>query len=216
MLVPVVENKDRRRGRRKLTARQKAAGFGGRAAMRSGRLRRRTRRNPPLATISNRSQRRSSRRSYSRRRRSPSRSFLGGIGSMLRLDMALSVAGGIFVGRFLPGWLAKVWPQVPQTGLAATAIRLGGVIGAGYVTSRVLRQPKLASGIVIGGVALVMFELAAQYVLPAVGLTGYTNRYVTRKELEDLGLRGYRVPQRDPSLAGYQLRSTMVDRVMQA
>jgi len=226
MKVPVVENPRRSRRRRSYSAKQRAAGFGGKRSMRRPQARSRSRsrrRNPALATLSNpRTRRRRSyttyktyRRHYSyKRRRNP---FLGGLTSMLDLSTAASVAGGIVVSRLTPGLIAKVWPGVPRVGLPGMAVRLGGVLMVAFGMRSLLgaRYNRVTAGIVAGGIGYMLYELADQYLLPAVGLSGIGyNSYVTEGDLRGMGLSGYRVP--NARLSGYQPGQRMVDEVLQA
>ena len=210
MRIKVVENPSRRRrGRRQLTAAQKAAGFGGRSAMRRSSRRRR---NPALATLAGaavnpRRRRRRSRR-YSRRRtyvrgyyRNPS--LLG-----VDLGTVLWVTTGVIGSSLIPRMvISKVWPGMPTTGLTYHGVRAGSVLLAGYVIRRFLRSSKAASGIVIGGLAAIFYDLYRENLAPMLGLSGYgESGYVNALELNKVlsggsGVRGYiRRPNR---MAGF-------------
>jgi len=213
--VPVVENPRRSRRRRRYSPAQKRAGFGGRASMSRGRSTRRRRRraNPALATISNTRRRRGPRkrrdsyttyrtyrRHYARRRRNPS---LRGLTQMLHLPTAASVAGGIFVARLAPELVRKVWAGAPAVGVGGMAVKVGGVLVAAMVAKTVFRSDRIATGLVAGGIGYILFDLAEQYLLPQIGLSGLGNdRYLTTGELEAMGLSGYQSANR--RVPGYQ------------
>lgn len=177
--IPVVENPRRRRRRRRLTSRQKAAGFGGRAAMRSTRKRttrrrrtstrrrtytsRRRRRNPTLAAVSN------PRRRY-RRRRNPRLPLVGN----LNFNTILLTGGGILFATMAPGLLRKVWPSAPASGVTGKLVQAGSIIGLSFAVRKFLKQRNLADGILYGGLGFMLFQSLEQYVMPLIGLSGYT------------------------------------------
>jgi len=123
---------------------------------------------------------------------------------MLHLPTAASVAGGIFVARLAPGLISRVWPGVPVSGIGGMAVKVGGVLVAATVAKTVFRSDRIAMGLVAGGVGYILFELAEQYLLPQIGLSGLGgySRYVTTGELETMGLSGYETTRR--SMTGYQ------------
>lgn len=214
MNIPIVENPVKRK-RRKWTARQKAAGFGGKTGMARKRTRKRTtrrkRRNPALATyVVNPRRRRSVRRrstvrTYRRRRRNPG---MGKIGAMLNLRMALSVGAGILTAKVGPGLLQKVWAGAPTTGIGGHAVRIGTVMLVGMGVKMVTRSNQFAGGVVAGGIGYILFDLANEYILPKIGLSGYDSDLVSMNELEDVAMGRY-VPEGnrinlDPGMGAYQ------------
>jgi hypothetical protein len=137
---------------------------------------------------------------------------LGGIGGMFDLNLALSVGSGILAARIVPGLIRKVWAGAPSTGFGATAVRLGGVALLATGVRMVTKSNRLAVGMVAGALANELVELAGQYLLPAIGLSGLMDdqSYVTAGELEEMGISGYLpVPTR---LQGY----TVTDEALAA
>lgn len=187
-IIPVVENpRGRRRRRGGYTAKQLAAGFGGKRKM-SGRKSsgRRRRRNPDLATyyLTGNPRKRHRARVYSGRRRRHSRRYsnpsmkgiLGSIASPHTLKMAAGMAIGITAGKYVPGNLiVKVWPGVPQTGIAGVAVRIGTAVLLSEVTRRFVKQPDIANGILIGSIGYELYNLAAAQLLPKLGISGLGN-----------------------------------------
>jgi len=214
--IPVVENPTRRRRRRGYSAKQLRSGFGGRSRMSRRRstarpatrrtARRRRSRNPALATLMNpRRRRRTTYRTYRRWYARPRRRRNAGLGSIMgfiHLPTALSVAGGIVTARMAPGLLAKIWPSAPQSGAMGIAVRVGGVLVVSVVAKKVFRSNQIATGIAAGGLGYILFDLANQYLLPQLGLSGLGSNYdyLTRRDLNAIGLSDYRLAPR--SLSG--------------
>jgi len=194
MKIPVVENprRRRRRGRRHLTAKQLSYGFGGK--------RHRRRRNPELATLlANPRRRRRSRRAYLAnprrrgRRRYHNPSFLST--SMIDVKSALYVGGGILAAKIAPGLLVKVWAGAPTSGFGKSAVELAGGFAAATVVKMVTKSSSAANLIMAGAFGYVLYDMANQYLLPKIGLAGLgdDSSYVTRSELQEIGVEGYRV-----------------------
>lgn len=179
--VDLVENPRRRRSRRggrSLTAKQLAAGFGGKSHMRR---KTRRRRNPALATLTGNPRRRR-RRSHSspvprHRRRYSNPIGLKGITSMLNLRAAIGVGGGLYISKSAPGWLRKAWPGAPVSPYVDYGARVAAVLAAALILKKV-RQPAIAAGVVAGGVGVILYELATDYLLPkdTTALSGYYAR----------------------------------------
>lgn len=154
---------------------------------------RRKRRNPGLATyvVNPRRRRRSGvtarRRSY--RRRNPS---LRGIAGMLNLRLAMAVAAGILTARIAPGLLQKVWAGAPTTGFGGHAVRIGSVVLIGMGVKMVTKSNQFAGGIVAGGIGYILYDMANEFILPKLGLSGYDgDRNVAMSELEEVGMGTY-------------------------
>lgn len=205
MQIPIVENPTKRK-RRKLSPAQRAAGFGGKRTMAKRRTRKKTtkrrRRNPALATYVVNPRRRKYRRKATVRRRRRRNPGLGKIGAMLNLRMALSVAAGILTARMAPGLLQKVWTGAPTTGFGGHAVRMGSVILVGYGVKMVTRSNQFAGGVVAGGIGYILYDMANEYILPKIGLSGYGDDYATMSELEEVALGRY-VTKGDP-IAQYE------------
>lgn len=173
--VPIVENPRRRKSRRRrtLTAAQKRAGFGGKAAMtrnRSGRKSKSRRRNPSLMSLSNPKKRtrvvhvvkRNARR---RRYRNPA--FAG-----LDVQSALWVGGGLAWTDMAPGLISKVWPGVPRTGLMGHLVKAGAAVGGGMAVKMLTKNTARANQFMTGGLAWVLFGLYREFIAPKLGLSG--------------------------------------------
>lgn len=200
MNVPVVEN-PRKRRRRRLTPKQIAAGFGGRSRM-GGKSRRR-RRNPALATLAGNPRRRRRRRLGAAPRRYRRRSYRNP--SMFGVDLGsvLWVTTGVIGSNLLPNLLVKkVWATMPATGLTYHAVRAGSVLAAGFAVRKFLKQPKAATGFMVGGLAAIAYDLYKEFVAPKLGLSGLgydDTGYISSDELMDVigGTSGFiQAPQR--------------------
>lgn len=213
MQYPVVENPRRRRRRktrrtRRLTAKQLAAGFGGKRSM-SGRrsTRRKTyrrRSNPALATLAAVNPR----RRY-RRRSNPS---LRGITGLVNLKMAAAVAGGYIVARSAPTLIQKVWAGVPTTGIGGNLVRVAGTLAVATVAKMATKSNAIAGGIAAGGIGYVLFQLANEYVLPRIGLAGLSDDgLVTTGEIDAITMGGVGAYQVRPDTIG-----TYIDPVLAA
>lgn len=185
--IPVVENprgRKRSKPRRKLSAKQIAAGFGGkRAKKKRGGKKAATRtvkkyRNPSLAALAN---------PRRRRRRNPS---IGGMTKMLNLKLASGVALGLIVPNLLVNQVkARFYPALPNTGMTGTAVRIGAAVIASYATKKFFKQSEIATGIIAGAVGFELYQWANQYLLPMIpGLSGVNTYYATD---EDYSLNGY-------------------------
>lgn len=210
--IDIIEN-PRRRRRRALTAKQLAAGFGGKGHMRRRSGGRRKRRNPGLMELAAINPRRRRHRSYAvshRRRRRYSNPGVGSFFGGIDLTFAASAAGGIVLGKAAPGLIAKVWPGVPQDGLAGTAVRVAAVLAVSIAIRKFLKMPKVANGLITGEIAYEIFTLANQYLLPKIGLAGIgdDNDYLTMSDIDQLNLSGY-VTQAD-RLSGYEVATSQM------
>ena len=199
--VELVENPRRRRGRRHLTAKQRAAGFGGKGAMHN-RRRHSRRRNPGyLASLGNprrRHYRKSRRRGFSVSHvvhRNPG--LLG-----FDLEAAMWVGVGALGSKALPKLVAKYWPSIPTTGIAGYAVRAGATLAVAYAAKMAFKSQKAFSLILAGGLGYIFVDLATDYLLPAVGLAGLGNdrSMISTSDLVD----AY-----SPGFAGYVDNTTM-------
>lgn len=188
-MIPIVEN-PRKRRRHRLTAAQLAAGFGGKRHMSGKRHRRRYRRNPALATLAaaNPRRRRRHRRFGVRHtvyRRNPA--FLGGITNMIDLKGAAYVAGGIILAKAAPKLIQKVWSGAPQEGMMVHVERIALTLAGAYAVKTFLKSPTGAHQIAVGGLGYVLYDLANQFLLPQVGLSGLTqDDWVTTNDIREL------------------------------
>lgn len=176
MRIPIVENPRRRRRHRRLSPAQIAAGFGGKRRRSPSRRRR----NPGLSTYfqaGNPRRRRARvhnpRRHRSRRRYHNPAGFLGSLTSGHTLKTAGGMAVGIVLSKYVPSNLiTKVWAGVPTTGIGGAAVRVGVGVLASELTRRFLKQSEIANGMLVGVLGYELYQLAAQYVLPSLGLSG--------------------------------------------
>lgn len=202
--IEVVENSGKRR--RKLTARQRAAGFGGKRAMtrRKSTSRRPRRRNSALASYGNPGRRvtyrkRASRRvgrnhHYTRRgvvyrrRRNPKLGFLG-----VDLGGAAWAGGGMLAVKLGPGLVQRFGVPLPTTGIGGHLVKIGVAIGAGMLVGKFVNR-QAGANVTLGGVAVVMLNLFDEYVAPNVpGLSGLLspNRVIMAEDIETDSLSGY-------------------------
>lgn len=182
-IVEIAENPRRRR--RKLSAKQIAAGFGGK---RRGRKRSRRRRNPAMATYAtaaNPRRRRSAVRSFRRsRRRYRNPGLLGGFGSMLDVNSLLWMSAGAVAVKLAPRYVQKVWAGMPTTGIAGKLVQAG----LGFGLSLAVRQfvgRKQAQDVLNGALVVTMVEILNENVLPMIGLSDYV--YLSPAEMAPLG-----------------------------
>ena len=180
MRVDVVENP--RRKRRKLTAKQKRAGFGGKRSMR------RRRRNPALATLSNPRRRRSRRpvrRRVVRRRRRRNPGLLGFKGFDLRLAMMVGI--GISSAEIVPNVVRKFWPAVPTAGPMGYAVKAGAAVVAAFGTKMVTGKQSDFEAVIAGGFGSLLVGAFNEYVMPMMpGLNGLAGPYVYPDQLTDV------------------------------
>lgn len=194
MQIPVVENPRRRRRHRKLSAKQIAAGFGGKRHRTH-----RRRRNPGLASLlaNPRRHRRYYRRANPRRRhrRYSNPGMLGGITGMINVQNALYVTGGIAVAKLTPGLLVRVWAGAPTTGIGRYGVQLAGVLAAATVVKMVTKSSQSGAMVVAGGIAAIAYDVLNEYVFPKIGLAGIGDdgSPVSRSELMNIGVSGYQV-----------------------
>lgn len=197
MSIPVVENPRRRRRHRRLSPAQIAAGFGGKR--RRSHNPRHRRRNPGLATYylagnprRHRSRVHSGRRHYRRRYHNPG-GMLGSLTSGNTLKTASGMAIAIVLSKYVPANLiTKVWSGVPTAGIGGSAVRVGVGVLASELTRRFLKQSEIANGMLVGILGYELYQLAAQYVLPSLGLSG---------------LGEYRLTTNQPTFSISQLRN---------
>ena len=188
--IQIVENPRRRKSRKGYTRKQLAAGFGGKRKMTR---RRKTRRNPTLATLAGNPRRRYTRRATpARRRRARSNpGMLAGIPRLFNLKMAASVGVGITTAHLAPNLITKVWAAAPTAGLPGTAIRIGAVLLVGTASKMLMKDNTIAVGIVAGGIGYEIYKFLAENVVPKIGfLNGY--QYIGQSELDQYGINGYR------------------------
>jgi hypothetical protein len=196
-LIPVVEN-PRRRRRHKLSAKQIAAGFGGKRA-RLGRGRGRRRRNPALlASLGNpRRRRRASHRHSFRGLTSRSNpAFLG-----FDLEAAAWVGVGAIGSQTVPMLVKKFWDGVPTTGWGGYAVRAGATLATAYAAKMLTKNQRAFGLIMAGGLGLIFVDLFREYVAPNIGLSGYSDgsALVETNDLLD-GMGGY---VDDTSMSGF-------------
>ena len=183
--VQVVENprKRRRKSRRSLSAAQIAAGFGGRGRMR-GRVSRKRRRNPLMASLAANPRRR--RRSTRWRYRNPSLGGLNFKGILGTVMAGAFVAGGIFAVRQAPALIAKATGWQPTNIWLQTGVKLAVGIGGGMLLKQFIGQ-RNAEGFTAGAVGLAVYDLANELFLKNMGLGSYVE-----------------TPTYVPSLSGYE------------
>lgn len=183
----LVENPGKRKRKRKMSAKQKKY-FGKRRKT----TRRRRRSNPSLSTYVAANPRRRKGRGVKRRRntyvasRNPS-----GLMGYFNIKSALSVAGGIITARYGTRIIGMVWPGVPSTGLIGTAVKVGTVVVAAAGLKMLTKNNQVAYSFAAGGIGYCLYELAEQYLLPMIGMSGvgaYTQgeQYLSYDEANDL------------------------------
>jgi len=159
MRVEVVENPTRRK-RRRLSAKQKAAGFGGKRSMR--------------------------RRRRTRRRRNP-KGFLGFKGFDLRL--AAMVGIGITSAEIVPNIVRKFWSGVPTAGPMGYVVKAGSAVVAAYGVKMVTGKQADFEAVIAGGFGSLLVGAFKEYVMPMVpGLNGLAGNgvYVYPDQLTDV------------------------------
>lgn len=192
--VNLVENPRRRKSRRHLSALQRSYGFGGGGNPR--RRHHRRRRNPALMSLTNpRRRRRSARRFLAiplrGRRRYANPGLLGGLKSAFEFKPILYSTLGMIGSKSVPMLVKRWWPGMPTTGIGGYAVRIGTTYALSILARKFMKSPEAARAIMAGGVGLILFELFAEQVAPAIGLSGLGNYgYVTNQELS--ALYGYR------------------------
>jgi hypothetical protein len=206
--IPVVENPRRkRRSRRGLSAAQKRAGFGGRAAMRrskgrkSTKRRRTRRRNPGRSMVtytSNPRRRTTRRRSYSaparryRRRRNP------GLMSGIDFKSVLFIGGGTIWTEVGPSLVGKFWKGMPRTGFTGLAVKAGVTIAGGVAVKMITKSTARQNQFIIGGLVGILVDLYRMYAVPLLqsqGLEGLNGLggYISKREVMRIpGVAGYR------------------------
>ena len=200
--IPYVENPRRRRRRaRHLSAAQLAAGFGGKRYRKS----RSRRRNPGIGILAaNPRRRRHHRLANPRRhyRRGSNPSMFGGVTGYLDFKGAAYIAGGILLAKTGPKLLLKVWPGAPQTGLGLYGVQLGCAVAGAVAVKMILKSSDGAHKVAVGGIGYVLYQLANDYLLPSVGLSGLSDsgRYVTTNEIQQMS--GYQAAP--VAMSGYQ------------
>ncbi len=189
--ITVTEN-PRRRKRRRYTAKQRAAGFGGRRTARRRGRRRPRRRNPMLASLGNprRRPRNSPRRrprytvtGISRRRRNPK---LGPFNIDLRT--AAWVGAGVLSVEILPRIGKRFWAGMPTVGLTGSLVKVAAAVLAGMLVGKVSNRNN-GYLVTAGGLAMVLVDLFRQYAaphLPFLSGVGNDESYLMRGELENL------------------------------
>lgn len=126
---------------------------------------------------------------------------------MIDMKSALYVGGGILAAKIAPGLLVKVWAGAPTTGFGKSAVELAGGFAAATVVKMVTKSSSAANLIMAGAFGYVLYDLANQYLLPKIGLAGLgdDSSYVTRSELQEIGVEGYRVSPN--AIGAYQTSS---------
>lgn len=170
--IPIVVNPKRRRRkpRRSKKGRFVSMPKKRRTTRRRPRKTTRRRRNPTLARVRN-ARRRPTRRTYRRRRRNPGKKMFG----FLDIKAAMFVGAGAIGVRMMPGFLAKVVPQVPTTGIGGLAVKAGSAALLGYAANMITTRANAAQ-VANGAMAMVLVEVFNQYVAPQIGLGGFVRR----------------------------------------
>jgi len=197
--VELVENPRRRRHRRKMTAKQLMY-FGPKRRRRHSR-----RRNPAvLASLGN-----PRRRRYHRRRsRGYSVSHVvhrnpGLLG--FDLGAAAWVGVGALGSKAVPKLVAKVWPSIPTTGWAGYAVRAGATLATGYAVKFATKNNRAFGLILAGGLGMILVDLASDYLLPTLGLSGLGNdrAMISTADLVDAYSPGFAGYVDQSALSGY-------------
>lgn len=149
---------------------------------------RRRRRNPALATYRvNGGRRRNStvRNSYRPRRRKNPRGLLGGFGNMFDMAALFQMSlGGVGV-KLVPGLIrSMLWSGLPTTGMTGKLVQ----VGTSFLLAMVTRQfvgRKAAQNVFNGAMTVTLIELMSEYVMPALGLSGYVynNGPLSRRDM---------------------------------
>ncbi len=200
-VVRIVENPRRksRKRRRPLSAKQRAAGFGGKRTMsRRGRpsTKRRTKRrkNPLMASLGNPRQRASSRRrprytvtGVARRRRKNPR-----IGPFnIDIMSAVYIGSGILSTELVPRVVKRFWPGLPTTGLPGYGVKAAAALGVGYLVGR-FTNSRNGALVTAGGLSIIFVDLFRQYALPRIPyLSGLANDGGTVSAADLKELYGY-------------------------
>lgn len=177
-VIRVVENP--RRKSRKLSAKQRAAGFGGKRSMsRRGRstAKRRTkrRRNPLMASLGNprrltvrrRSSRVGGNHHYTKRgrvyrRRNPR------IGPFdIDVMSAVWIGTGIMSTELVPRAIKKLWSDLPTVGLPGYGVKAAVALGCGYLVGR-FTNSRNGALVTAGGLSMIFVDLFRQYALPSI------------------------------------------------
>jgi hypothetical protein len=194
LLVEKNPGRRRRRGRRSLTTKQIAAGFGGKSKMSGGRRHRRGhRRNPLLASLAN--PRRHRRRHGRRHGYSVSRVIHRNPG-LLGFDFASAawVGTGMLGSKLVPNLVRKyLYAGLPATGPMSYLVRAGGTLVTAYAVKLVTKNSRAFGLILAGGAAAILVDVVSDYVLPQVGLAGMGNdsALITRADIDMSGTAGY-------------------------
>lgn len=213
-VIEVVRNPGRKKKRR-YTAKQRAAGFGGRRARsrraprRAARRARPRRRNPMLASLGNPRRRRNSPRRRPRytvtgiarrRRRNPR------IGPFnINLAAAAWIGAGVLSTDILPRIGRRFWSGLPTVGPAGYGVKAASAVVAGVLAGLVTNRNN-AMLVTAGGLSMVLVDLFRQYALPYVPfLSGLGNDAgtMTPQELRDIYGVGAYVDAPAPGMAAY-------------
>ena len=198
MKIAIVEN-GRKKGRRKMTAKQKKY-FGKRKEKTTTR---RKKRNPNLATykLSNPARRSTSGRRIKRRSNPGGR----GIMSMINFGSIFSVTAGILVAKYSSQLVSFVWAAVPTTGYMGTAVKAATVVAAGFASKFVGVSSSNRNAFIAGGLGYCLYELVDTYVAPMIGAPGIAG-YVTATDT------AYDISQvASPGMGGYVPSSNILD-----
>lgn len=208
--IRVVEN-PRRKKRRRYTAKQRAAGFGGRRTMsrrRPPRRRRspRRRRNPMMASLGNPRRRNSPRRrprytvtGVARRRRRNPRLMPFNIDLM----SAVWIGTGALSTQILPGLGKRFWSGLPTTGTMGYLTQMAAAIVAGMLVGKITNRHN-GSLVTAGGLSVIFVNVIRQYVMPRISfLNGLGNDASTMSAQELRDIYGVGAYVDTPGMAGY-------------
>lgn len=141
-------------------------------------------------------------RAHSRRRRRNPRSF-GGVSlspmSVVRSTVIPAAIGGAGAVGLDVALAYLPLPDSLKSGLAATAVKLAGAVGLGFLIGKVLKKPDMGRMVSLGAVTVMGYQFIrdqAKTALPTVkGLGGYQD-YVDYRLTADRGTMGaYMSPQ---------------------
>lgn len=161
----------RRRSKTMVRRRRDARGRYSRAK-RSSRGRRR-RRNNPLFPVASNPRRRARPYRGGVRRNNPGGLRLGRIGAFVPPmgTIAAGVAGAVAT-RALPGYAARMFPQIPRVGAAGLVTKAAAAALSGMLVAMLAGQ-KRGQDVALGGFITVADEAFRIYAAPALGLSAY-------------------------------------------
>jgi hypothetical protein len=190
-IVQIVENGRKHKKRRTYTAKQRAAGFGGKKHRKSGS--RKPKRSASTSTLTpnrrhHRYQATGSRR-WHRRHRNPSGGGLFGLPIPgIDLKAAAYIGAGMLSTRLVPNLVAKVWPGIPRTGYMGYAVDAGCGILTGMAVKLLTKNSAAAGQVVAGALGMVLFNVFNNELAPKIpGLSGLTGELARVGDFSQLG-----------------------------